>query len=138
MQKVTGISFLGCDIVLDERQGPLILEMNVRPGLEIQNVNLASLRSRLDRVEGVDISSVEKGVRLGRDLFSGDIEDKIKSLSGKQVAGPREYLQLFSKDKTYTYIANIRISEDESYIDEAFVQDIFKIDTTNKKSIRLK
>lgn len=138
VQKVTAISFLGCDIVLDEREWPLVLEMNVRPGLEIQNVNLASLKSRLDRVEGVDINSVEKWVRLGRDLFSGDIEDKIKSLSGKQVAGPREYLQIFSGDRIYTYIADIRASKEESYIDEAFVRDILKIDVSTKKNLRLK
>jgi hypothetical protein len=57
---VTGIKFLGCDVVLDETSGPLLLEINIRPGLEIQNVNLAPLRTRLDKVEGVDISSVEK------------------------------------------------------------------------------
>ena len=57
---MTGIKFLGCDVVLDETDGPLLLEINVRPGLEIQNVNLAPLRARLDKVEGVSITSVEK------------------------------------------------------------------------------
>jgi len=46
-------------VVIDET-GPLLLEINIRPGLEIQNVNLAPLKARLDRVEGVEISSVEK------------------------------------------------------------------------------
>jgi D-alanine-D-alanine ligase-like ATP-grasp enzyme len=64
VQQVTGIKFLGCDIVLDEQAGPLLLEINVRPGLEIQNVNLAPLKTRLDKVEGVDVNSVEKGVRV--------------------------------------------------------------------------
>ena len=47
-------------MVLDEKDGPLLLEINVRPGPEIQNVNIAPLRVRLDKVEGVDINSVEK------------------------------------------------------------------------------
>jgi len=38
-------------VVLDEKDGPLLLEINVRPGLEIQNVNMAPLKDRLDKVE---------------------------------------------------------------------------------------
>ncbi len=33
------LGFLGIDVVLDAERGPLVLEMNARPGLEIQNVN---------------------------------------------------------------------------------------------------
>jgi alpha-L-glutamate ligase-like protein len=33
------LGYLGVDIVLDAQRGPLVLEMNARPGLEIQNVN---------------------------------------------------------------------------------------------------
>lgn len=60
VQKAAHIKFLGCDIVLDDKDGPLLLEMNVRPGLEIQNVNRAPLRLRLDKVEGVEVKTVEK------------------------------------------------------------------------------
>ena len=31
VQQVSGIKFLGCDVVLDETDGPLLLEINVRP-----------------------------------------------------------------------------------------------------------
>jgi alpha-L-glutamate ligase-like protein len=33
------LGYLGCDVVVDRERGPLILEINARPGLEIQNVN---------------------------------------------------------------------------------------------------
>lgn len=33
------LGYLGVDVVLDGRRGPLVLEINARPGLEIQNVN---------------------------------------------------------------------------------------------------
>lgn len=33
------LGYLGCDVVVDEHRGPLILEINARPGLEIQNVH---------------------------------------------------------------------------------------------------
>ncbi len=35
----TGLGYLGVDLVLDETLGPIVLEVNSHPGLEIQNVN---------------------------------------------------------------------------------------------------
>jgi alpha-L-glutamate ligase-like protein len=137
VQSVTGIKFLGCDVVLDEALWPLLLEINVRPWLEIQNVNLAPLKTRLDKVEWVDVNSVEKWVRIWRDLFSWDIEEKIKSLSGKKVAGQREYLKIFHEDKTLNYIADIRLSMGESFISQSFVEDILKIKIWEKTRIKL-
>lgn len=34
-----GLNYLGVDVVLDEERGPLVMEVNARPGLEIQNVS---------------------------------------------------------------------------------------------------
>lgn len=136
VQKATGIKFLGCDIVLDETSGPLLLEINIRPGLEIQNVNLAPLATRLDKVEWVDVSSIEKWVRLWRDLFSWDIEERIKNLSWKKVAGAREYLKIIHDEKVYTYISEIRISHSDNYIDRAFVTEILKIDIWDRSKLR--
>jgi glutathione synthase/RimK-type ligase-like ATP-grasp enzyme len=33
------LGYLGVDLVIDETRGPLVLEINARPGLEIQNIN---------------------------------------------------------------------------------------------------
>lgn len=137
VQQVTGIKFLWCDVVLDERDGPLLLEINIRPWLEIQNVNLSPLKTRLDKVEWVDVWSVEKGVRIGRDLFSGDIEEKITSLSWKKVVGSREYLKIFHNDKELNYIADIHISRWDSFVSRSFVEDILKIEIQNKTRIKL-
>jgi alpha-L-glutamate ligase-like protein len=41
------LKYLGMDLVVDRDRGPLVLEINVRPGLEIQNVNRVGLRGRL-------------------------------------------------------------------------------------------
>lgn len=45
------LGYLGVDIGLDELRGPVVLEINKRPGLEIQNVNGAGLRPVLERIE---------------------------------------------------------------------------------------
>jgi alpha-L-glutamate ligase-like protein len=47
------LGYLGVDIVLDRDLGPLILELNARPGLNIQIANRKGLRTRLDAVDAL-------------------------------------------------------------------------------------
>lgn len=49
--EVTELGYMGCDIVLDKNKGPLILEMNARPGLAIQIANNCGLNPRLQQLE---------------------------------------------------------------------------------------
>lgn len=49
----TELGYLGCDIVLDKNRGPLILEVNARPGLFIQIASGIGLRSRLQTIENL-------------------------------------------------------------------------------------
>lgn len=44
----TGLQFVGADIVIDDLRGPLVLEVNGRAGLEIQNVVGQGLRPMVD------------------------------------------------------------------------------------------
>ena len=41
--RATPLKYLGVDVVIDEEQGPLVLEINARPGLAIQNANRRGL-----------------------------------------------------------------------------------------------
>ena len=45
------LQYIGVDVVLDAGLGPIVMELNVRPGLEIQNVNRRGMRRRLERIE---------------------------------------------------------------------------------------
>jgi len=49
--ELTCLGYQGVDIVLDKDKGPLILEMNARPGLNIQIANRVGLFPRLKMVE---------------------------------------------------------------------------------------
>jgi len=51
VSKVVGMGYLGVDIVLDRRQGPLLLEANARPGLAIQIANGQGLIPRFAEVD---------------------------------------------------------------------------------------
>jgi alpha-L-glutamate ligase-like protein len=47
---MVGMGYLGVDIVLTPDHGPILLELNARPGLAIQIANVAGLVPRLERV----------------------------------------------------------------------------------------
>ncbi len=49
--ELTGLGYLGVDIVLDRDLGPMLLELNVRPGLNIQIANRCGLGDRLRAIE---------------------------------------------------------------------------------------
>ena len=50
---LSGLGYIGVDFVLDRERGPLILELNARPGLAIQIANGNGLLHRLRRVEAL-------------------------------------------------------------------------------------
>jgi alpha-L-glutamate ligase-like protein len=76
-QEIVGLGFAGVDLVIDEKKGPVVLEVNARPGLKIQNANLASLRTRLERIEDMDIPSPKRGVTIAQTLFAEKFSEKV-------------------------------------------------------------
>ncbi|MEC7376849.1 MAG: sugar-transfer associated ATP-grasp domain-containing protein, partial [Pseudomonadota bacterium] len=45
--------YIGVDLVVDATQGPLLLELNARPGLAIQMANGRGLLPRLRTIEAI-------------------------------------------------------------------------------------
>jgi alpha-L-glutamate ligase-like protein len=73
--EMTGLGYLGADIVLDRDRGPVLLELNARPGLAIQIANRSGLRPRLARIDnapGAVFSSPESRVAWAREQFGRD------------------------------------------------------------------
>ena len=48
---MTGLGYLGVDLVIDKNMGPLLLELNARPGLQIQVANRKGLLERLEMID---------------------------------------------------------------------------------------
>lgn len=69
---LTHLGFQGIDIVLDKRLGPLVLELNARPGLNIQIANREGLAHRLALIErsAGAIKSVEDRVAFAKAHFA--------------------------------------------------------------------
>ncbi|MCH8498513.1 MAG: alpha-L-glutamate ligase-like protein [Marinobacter sp.] len=51
--EATGLGYMGADMVVDASEGPLLLELNARPGLAIQMANGRGLLPRLQHIEGL-------------------------------------------------------------------------------------
>ena len=72
-QRLTGIGYAGVDIALDKNKGPVVMEVNRRPGLEIQNANAAGLLRRLRAIENLPRRELPVEQRVG--LAKGLDED---------------------------------------------------------------
>ncbi len=70
--EMTGLGYQGVDLVLDKNKGPLILELNARPGLNIQIANGAGLVSRLGMVEkeAKNLTTLEDRLHFAKSTFS--------------------------------------------------------------------
>ena len=97
-QEASNLGYAGIDIALDAEKGPMVFELNARPGLGIQVANQAGLRRRLERVKGLKVKGIKHGIRLAKELFGGEIEDEIEAISGRQVVSIVEEIKVYHKD----------------------------------------
>lgn len=117
--KATKLGFGAIDFLIDREKGPLIVELNARPGLSIQIANEDGLRWRLKKATGLKVKTTERGIRLAKDLFGGEIEEEIEAISGRKVIGLIEEITLFSKDDSQSenVVAKIDTGADSTSID---------------------
>lgn len=70
---MTGLGYLGVDLVIDKHHGPMLLELNARPGLSIQIANKTGLLPRLRKVEALthpERWDVEKRLEFAQAQFA--------------------------------------------------------------------
>lgn len=120
-QQVSKIWYLWCDIVLDDKVWPMILEVNIRPGLEVQVANRIPLLTRLEKVKNLKVNSIEKWVRLWRDMFWWEVEEKIKNITGKKILWTKEYITFNIWKNKKKFIWKINPSKEESSIKKTFL-----------------
>jgi alpha-L-glutamate ligase-like protein len=61
----TALGYLGADVVVDANLGPVILEMNARPGLSIQLCNRAGILPRVESIDRLNGSLPPLSERIG-------------------------------------------------------------------------
>ncbi len=80
--EITGLGYLGVDIVIDRDRGPLILELNARPGLSIQIANGKGLLPRLRKIEneaatGIFPKPPEQRVEFSKEVFATPVSPSL-------------------------------------------------------------
>lgn len=130
VQLITNLGYLAADICIDKSSGPVLLEINARAGLGVQIANLAPLRKRLERIEGVKVTSPKKGVRIAKDMFGNILEKEIAHLSGKEVIGSEENIEIIQKNGVIRVLAKIDTGEERSSIDEEMAMKTGLLDNT--------
>jgi alpha-L-glutamate ligase-like protein len=73
--ELTGLGYVGVDLVLDKELGPLVLELNARPGLNIQIANRTGLLPRLKRVEAhrEQLADIQERIAFAREHFAARV-----------------------------------------------------------------
>lgn len=77
--EVTELGYLGVDMVIDRDKGPLILEMNARPGLNIQIANGEGLARRIATIDDIHDpdASAEERAAVARQEFATERQASI-------------------------------------------------------------
>lgn len=99
-QIASGLGYAGVDIVLHPEEGPMVLELNAQPGLQIQLANMEGLKKRLERVEDLDVIDAQHGVTIAKAIFAGRFENRRAVEEGKKTLKSLEEVRVYSFDKS--------------------------------------
>ena len=121
-QHVSKLGFVGIDIVMDETLGPLVLEVNARPGLSIQIANQASLRTRLERVSYLTEPKIDRAIQLAQQLFA---DESLEAVSvADRTLGVIEKITIVGDNKKKTIRAKIDTGAFRTSIDVDLVHEL--------------
>jgi alpha-L-glutamate ligase-like protein len=121
-QESSRLGFAGIDIVIDNNIGPLVLEINARPGLSIQIANQASLRTRLERIADLKVPNTKRGVELAKQLFAEDSLDNVEAADS--ILSVIEKITIYGSKKKRTVRAKVDTGAYRTSIDSDLVEDL--------------
>lgn len=134
-QIVSGLGFAGVDIAIDRNKGPIVFELNARPGLAIQTANMSGMREKLERIKGLKIKDEKHGIRVAQNLFGGEVEDEVKLISGRQIIGLVEkvsFHQYKSPEEVVSAKLKVKITKQKPKED---IKAKLQVDTGIRKSL---
>lgn len=120
-----GYHFMGADIFIHPDKGPMIVELNGFPGLSIQLANVAGLKRRLERVEGLDVRDAGHGVKIAQALFAESFADKIVAERGIKIISTRESIEVIGENKKKRQtLALVNTARFRSAISQEFAEEL--------------
>ena len=120
----SGLGYAGVDIVLHPEKGPMVLELNARPGLQIQLANMEGLKKRLERVEDLDVRDAEHGVKIAKALFAVRFADRVKAEEGIKTVGVWENITIVSHNKKTEIRAKLDTGAWRTSIDKDLAKEL--------------
>lgn len=124
-QEASHLGYLGVDIVVHPEKGPMVLELNAQPGLQIQLANTSGLKKRLERVEDLEVDDWEHGIKLAKALFAGRYRNRKAAEEGIKTIGAAEDVKVLSLDgKKVLVRAKIDTGAWSSSIDRSFAKEL--------------
>lgn len=131
--EATGLGYLGVDVVLHPEKGPMVIEINSQPGLQIQLANVAGLKKRLERVEDLEVRDAEHGVRIAKALFAERFADRVQAEEGVKILRPTEEVKVyhFKSKKGIRIMARIDTGAKRSSIDEGLARELDLLNPEN-------
>ena len=132
VSEASGMGYLGVDIVLHPIKGPMVLELNAQPGLQIQLASGAGLKKRMERVEDLEVRDGEHGVKIARALFSERFADRVKAEEGIKTVGVWEEVKVVGGDnKKHPVKAKIDTGAWKTSIDRDMAKSLGITDKSN-------
>ncbi len=129
-----GLGYAGIDIVIHPEKGPMVLEMNAQPGLQIQLANMEALRTRLNRVDDLEVTDAEHGVKIAKVLFAGRYENRTAMNEGIKTLKGLEEVKIYGFDSTKSVkvLARVDTGAVRSSVDKDLAVELGLL---NKKNI---
>lgn len=123
-QEASHLGYVGVDIVLHPEKGPMVLELNAQPGLQIQMANGEGLKKRLERIEDLEINDAEHGIMIAKALFAGRFENRKAVSEGIKTVRNDEIIKVVvpGKKKRVEVMAKIDTGAWRSSIDKDFAE----------------
>lgn len=129
IQYFVNLGYLALDWVITD-EGPKLLEINARAGLEVQNISAIKLSRILDKVSDLKISDPEKWVEIAKTLFS---KEKIKTVESKILYLSQNGKLEINSEEPLVYnelVVKVNINKSENYVSK----EIFQLIKNNLKS----
>ncbi len=120
----SGLGYVGVDIVIHPEKGPMVLEMNAQPGLQIQLANMEGLKKRLERIEDLDVADAQHGVSLAKALFAGRFENRRALKDGIKTVKNDEKVKIILPNRHKVEVmAKVDTGAWRSSIDKTFAEE---------------
>lgn len=131
-QEASHLGYVGVDIVIHPEKGPMVLELNAQPGLQIQLANGEGLKKRLERVEDLEVTDAEHGIKIAKVIFAGRFANAKAVREGiKTIMNEEEVKIILPNRKRVKVKAKIDTGAWRSSIDKTFALENGLMDAHN-------